>query len=299
MNFIIFNKNLFQKSFAILTFFTLTFLFSGNLSAQTKQKTPVKKSTAKTDLPKITQVDEITVKELFKPNAENPRPLLVNFWATWCVPCREEFPDLVKIDEEFKGKIDFITISLDDLAELNREVPQFLVEMKAKMPAYLLYTSNENEVIGAISKDWSGGLPFTVLYNEKREVVFTKQGKINPEILTATIKNMVESPVTAVKVIQRPANYTVNKDSQSYKKGIEDAKKDIAERKYVIHSFGFSPGSSPESREKLTQKYNIQFDWHGCSFGDSEEEYWTAYNETSIAEIKRKFGDNVLEPRYE
>ena len=65
--------------------------------------------------------------------------------------------------------------------------------MKAKMPAYLLYTMKENEVIGAISKDWSGGLPFTVLYNEKREVVFTKQGKVKPEILTAKISELFKN----------------------------------------------------------------------------------------------------------
>lgn len=191
MKFIIFTRKFSETSFTVLAFFALIFVFAGNFSAQTKQKTPAKQTKVKADLPKITQVDEITVKELFKPNAENPKPLLVNFWATWCVPCREEFPDLVKIDEEFKGKIDFITISLDDLAEMNREVPQFLSEMKAKMPAYLLYTMKENEVIGAISKDWSGGLPFTVLYNEKREVVFTKQGKVKPEILTTKISELI------------------------------------------------------------------------------------------------------------
>jgi thiol-disulfide isomerase/thioredoxin len=178
------------------------FVFAGNLSAQTKQKTPAKETKVKSDLPKITQVDEITVKELFKPKAENPKPLLVNFWATWCVPCREEFPDLVKIDEEFRGKIEFITISLDDLAEMNREVPQFLAEMKAKMPAFLLYTMKENEVIGAISKDWSGGLPFTVLYNEKREVVFTKQGKVEPEILTSIINETLQK--TSAKIEANP-----------------------------------------------------------------------------------------------
>jgi thiol-disulfide isomerase/thioredoxin len=53
------------------------------------------------------------------------KPLLVNFWATWCDPCREEFPDLVKLDAEYKGKIDFITISLDELSEIDRDVPSF------------------------------------------------------------------------------------------------------------------------------------------------------------------------------
>lgn len=164
------------------------FVSSTAISAQTKA---AKVQKPKAEMPQITQVDEISVKELFAVPKENAKPLLVNFWATWCVPCREEFPDLVKIDEDFRGKIDFITITLDDPAEKTRDVPAFLTEMKAKMPTYLLYTSKENEVIGAISKDWSGGLPFTVLFNEKREVVFTKQGKIKPEELTGKINELL------------------------------------------------------------------------------------------------------------
>ncbi len=180
-----------QNSFSVkyLTLFAVMFLFGANIYAQTK--TPAEKTVVKTDQPKITQVNEITVKELFAVPKENAKPLLVNFWATWCVPCREEFPDLVKIDEEYRGKIDFITITLDDPAEITRDVPAFLTEMKAKMPTYLLYTSKENEVIGAISKDWSGGLPFTVLYNEKREIVFTEQGIIKPPVLKAKINELL------------------------------------------------------------------------------------------------------------
>ena len=64
---------------------------------------------------------------------DNARPLLVNFWATWCDPCREEFPDLVKIDADFRRKgLDFITVSLDDLSEIKTEVPKFLRRCRRK-----------------------------------------------------------------------------------------------------------------------------------------------------------------------
>src|ERR687884_723345 len=59
--------------------------------------------------------------------ATETRPLLINFWATWCDPCREEFPDLVKIDTEFRSKgLDFIAISLDDPPDVKTKVPAFL-----------------------------------------------------------------------------------------------------------------------------------------------------------------------------
>lgn len=136
---------------------------------------------------RVTQVNEITLKNVLKPNG---KPLLVNFWATWCDPCREEFPELVKIGNENKGKIDFVTVSLDDLADIDGAVPKFLTEMKADMPAYLLKTDDESAVISAIAKDWSGGLPFTILYNEKGEIAYFRQGKVIPATLRVEIAKL-------------------------------------------------------------------------------------------------------------
>lgn len=176
------------KTFPIL-FFGLVFvqLFLLNIFAQTKKTTPKPIP----NLPKVTQVDDAGLKKVMQPNG---KPLLVNFWATWCEPCREEFPDLVKIDTDYKGKIDFITVSLDDLAEINGDVPKFLVEMNAQMPTYLLKTNNEDAVISSISKDWQGGLPFTVLLDEKGKAAYAKQGKFKPDVLRKEIDR-----ITALK----------------------------------------------------------------------------------------------------
>ncbi|MEZ5347434.1 MAG: TlpA family protein disulfide reductase [Pyrinomonadaceae bacterium] len=148
------------------------------------------KQTAGTSAPKVIQISDLEIKDLLKPKG---KPLLVNFWATWCIPCREEFPDLVEIDAEYKDKIDFITITLDDPAEINRDVAKFLASMKATMPTYLLYTPNESEVISSISKDWQGGLPFTVLYNEGGDLIHFKQGKIKPEVVRAELDAMTKT----------------------------------------------------------------------------------------------------------
>ena len=93
----------------------------------------VKPSKGQAKLPEVKQIDAAALKEVVKPSG---RPLLVNFWATWCEPCREEFPVLVKFAGEYKGRVDFITVSLDDLAEIKRDVPAFLASMKADMPAF-------------------------------------------------------------------------------------------------------------------------------------------------------------------
>jgi thiol-disulfide isomerase/thioredoxin len=147
---------------------------------------------------KITQIDIVALKRLVRPNG---KPLLVNFWATWCDPCREEYPDLVKIDQEYRGKIDFITISLDDVADKDTAVPKFLTDMKADMPSYLLVTDNEEAAMGVVSKDWTGGLPFTILYDAKGGVLYSRQGKVKIDVLKAALLKSV--PAAASPAIQK------------------------------------------------------------------------------------------------
>ena len=162
----------------------------GLCAAQTAPKTGKTKSTkVKTAaLPKVTQIDIEGLKPLLKPKG---KPLLINFWATWCDPCREEFPDLVNIDTEFKGKIDFITISLDDLADINTSVPKFLSDMNSKIPAYLLRTADEGAAISMVSKDYTGSLPMTALFDSTGNLAYMRNGKIRIEILRENIRKLL------------------------------------------------------------------------------------------------------------
>jgi thiol-disulfide isomerase/thioredoxin len=122
------------------------------------------------------------------------RPLLVNYWATWCELCREEFPDLVKIDNEYMDKgLDFIAITLDDLKDINTEVPKFLRLMKARMPVYLLNVSDPDPAIHSVDPGWSGALPATFLYNNKGELVYKQLGRIKPDELRTAIDKLVSS----------------------------------------------------------------------------------------------------------
>lgn len=123
---------------------------------------------------------------------ERQRPLLVNFWATWCDPCRDEFPDLVKIDTEYRPhSLDFVTVSLDDFSEIKTEVPKFLGSMKATMPAYLLNVSDPEPAINAVDPKWQGDLPATFLYNAKGEVVYKHFGRVDALELRAAIEKLV------------------------------------------------------------------------------------------------------------
>ena len=139
-------------------------------------------------LPAVKQIDFAGLRKALTPSA---KPLLVNFWATWCDPCREEFPDLVKLNAEYKGKIDFITISLDELSEINRDVPKFLGDMKSDMPAYLLKALDDGAAIAYVSKEWSGALPLTILYDPSGKLIYYRQGKVKIETVRAEIDKLL------------------------------------------------------------------------------------------------------------
>jgi thiol-disulfide isomerase/thioredoxin len=121
-------------------------------------------------------------------DARPARPLLVNFWATYCEPCRDEFPDLVAIDGDYKARgLEFVTVSLDDAAEIKTSVPEFLRRMRAGMPAYLLNVPDPEPAIKWVDRAWGGGLPATYLYDPAGRVVFKHTGRIKAAELRAAL----------------------------------------------------------------------------------------------------------------
>jgi len=142
-------------------------------------------------LPVVSAIDTDGLKGLITQQREHP--LLVNFWATFCDPCRDEFPDLVKINQDYGPRaLDFVTVSLDDMSEIKTGVPKFLNSMKATMPAYLLNVSDPEPAINFIDQRWQGDLPATYLYNEKGEVVYKHIGRVNTAELREAIDKLVK-----------------------------------------------------------------------------------------------------------
>jgi thiol-disulfide isomerase/thioredoxin len=139
----------------------------------------------------VSPIDTEALKNLLTQQRE--KPLLVNFWATFCDPCRDEFPDLVKINKDYDWKsLEFFTVSLDDVSEIKAEVPKFLDAMKATMPAYLLDVTDPEPAINLIDRKWRGDLPATFLYNEKGELVYKHIGRVNTAELREAIDKVVK-----------------------------------------------------------------------------------------------------------
>jgi thiol-disulfide isomerase/thioredoxin len=140
----------------------------------------------------VSEIDLEGLKKLLRRDPKQPRPLLVNFWATWCEPCRDEFPDLVRIDADYKARgFEFITVSLDEPGEIGRGVPQFLREMQARMPAYLLNVDDPEPAIKEVDPTWGGALPATFLYDARGQVVYKHMGRVRAAELRAAIEKVM------------------------------------------------------------------------------------------------------------
>jgi thiol-disulfide isomerase/thioredoxin len=169
----------------------LLILFVGfTASAQKRRRgavhTPVRPSPVQ---PAVAEINTEGLKTLL--SQQKQRPLLVNFWATWCDPCRDEFPELVKIDSDFRPRaLDFVTVSLDDVKVIKTDVPKFLTQMKATMPAYLLNVPDPEPAINAVDPKWQGDLPATFLYDVNGEIVYKHFGRVNAEELRAAIEKV-------------------------------------------------------------------------------------------------------------
>jgi thiol-disulfide isomerase/thioredoxin len=140
----------------------------------------------------IREINLEGLKKMLQRDGKDTRPLLVNFWATWCDPCREEFPDLVKLDADYRNKgLNFVAISLDDVTDIKTAVPKFLTEMKATMPVVLLNVNDPEPAIKVVDATWDGQLPATFLYDKDGKIVFKHFGRIQPAELRIAIDKQV------------------------------------------------------------------------------------------------------------
>ncbi|MEP7133045.1 MAG: TlpA disulfide reductase family protein [Acidobacteriota bacterium] len=103
--------------------------------------------------------------------------LLVNFWATWCVPCREEYPDLVRLQKDLAPRGFRIVAVSTDFASQRPAVDSFLESMKPNFPNYWKKSGGEQAFIESVDRDWGGELPFSVLYGKDGARVKSLSGK--------------------------------------------------------------------------------------------------------------------------
>ncbi|MBM3760446.1 MAG: TlpA family protein disulfide reductase [Acidobacteria bacterium] len=138
---------------------------------------------------KLAPVDELTYGKTVA--ARKGKVVLVNFWATWCVPCRKEMPELARMATKLKAKgLELITVSADE-PEDEKAALTFLAKAGIAEPAYLKRAKNDDKFIGTIDPKWSGALPALILYDKAGKKVKTWVGETDLKALEAEVKKLL------------------------------------------------------------------------------------------------------------
>ena len=126
------------------------------------------------------ETDEVTESsiKIVTLNYEALKPLLhknddktyvINFWATWCMPCVKELPAFEKLNAAYKDKnVEVVLVSLDFPKQKESNLIPFVKNRKLESKVLHFDDANEQFWIPDIAENWSGSIPATLIYNKEK-----------------------------------------------------------------------------------------------------------------------------------
>ncbi len=109
--------------------------------------------------------------------------ILLNFWASWCPPCRFEIPDFIKLQSKYQDKgFTFIGVALEGL----EEAKGYAKEVSFNYPNG--YGKNAGHIIASAYGDSAGALPYSVLIGRDQKIIAVFPGLLRPAKLSKAIE---------------------------------------------------------------------------------------------------------------
>lgn len=161
----------------------------------TKKLTPAHGAAASNDLELIDLAGYNKILAKYK-----GKPLLVTFWATWCEPCRDEFPTLVQLAKQYGPKgLSVFGVSLDDNADMNL-VRHFLTEFKPDFPNYRQDPQIDvDEFYRGVNPSWQGTMPETIFYGRDGRIALSFTAEQARATFEQSIRTILASPASGQK----------------------------------------------------------------------------------------------------
>jgi len=122
---------------------------------------------------------DAAVLKAIRENKGSGKIRFINVWATWCGPCITEFDELVEHNVRFRIRgFEMVTIAAE-FPDQEAKVRDFLTQKHASMKNYIYASSNNDEMSEAVDPAWKGPLPYTIIVDEKGNVIYREMGSIN------------------------------------------------------------------------------------------------------------------------
>ncbi len=114
------------------------------------------------------------------------RILVVNYWATWCAPCREEIPMFVRIQQEFAAKnVQFVGIAIDQVDK----VREFAMEFQVNYPFFI--GAMDSMELSREAGNQAGVLPYTLIINPAGQIAAKLVGGISEARMRSALQPML------------------------------------------------------------------------------------------------------------
>ncbi|MGH9796012.1 MAG: TlpA family protein disulfide reductase [Candidatus Acidiferrales bacterium] len=119
------------------------------------------------------------------------RIVVLNFWATWCVPCREEMPMLVRLQQEYESRGVLVIGPSADAPDTQAKIAPFLTELQIQFPIWVGATTEHMEQLGL-----GTALPATAVIDREGRIVGRILGPLDERDLRARIEWLLADPTT-------------------------------------------------------------------------------------------------------
>ena len=138
---------------------------------------------------KLTPVNETSLAKMVA--THKGKIVLLDFWATWCVPCRAEMPQLVKLSEKLRARgFDLITVSAD-APEDEAAAFKVLTQNAVAAPFYLKKAVDDDKFYDSVDAKWSGEMPAMFIYDRSGKRVRSFLGETPVKDIEAAIQKLL------------------------------------------------------------------------------------------------------------